>query len=72
MKVYVVFSVKNGVEEVIGVRETPKEANKLLDGRYGHFCEYDTSVKTSTRQVEEAVSNLTANDRKSFDEILKK
>lgn len=45
MNVYVVTLFKNGIEEVIGVRRTPEEANKLLDGRYGGFCEYETKPK---------------------------
>ena len=45
MKVYVVTVIKGGVEEVIGVRRTPEEANKLLGGRYGVFTEYETNPK---------------------------
>lgn len=49
MKVYVVFLTKRiegvMVDETIGVRRTPEEANKLLDGRYGGFCEYETKPK---------------------------
>ena len=47
MKVYVVHLNKKvgkeWVEEVIGVRRSPEAANKLLDGRNGGFCEYDTN-----------------------------
>lgn len=45
MKVYVVFLIKTGVEEVIGVRRSPQAANKLIDGRNGYFTEYETNPK---------------------------
>lgn len=66
MKVYVVFHIKNSKEEVIGVCGTPQDANKLLDGRYGYFCEYDTTL---TQKSNNDLTNIRVLQHDTEDQI---